>query len=562
MQNTYSLQCTNCGGITKIEYTGQPIAPNLACKYCGSPLQVPEQLTRATSPDAWREGLLRAIEQAVENADEIQTARTTFQQSSVHVYQAGVPTASAVKKTGCLIGGISTASCLITLLVTIITVAVPLIAVTTSMGGVSNLLDNVNSQISDITGSNTVESGRSFQGPTFAPDLLRYSPDGKLIAGTSSDGIFLWSVQSGAKVAVIEQNFSTNSLFFTPDSQQIVTNDGTAMTFYATSDGHVLRQFDCRCSSFGQSPDGTTLVYNNYSDEMLLVSADDGSVIRRLDATDAYLSHLLFSPDGRFVVGASSGSTLFVWDTTTGREVFGGETNATSTDVLAFHPHQNTLVIGRNDTLEFYDVDESGLHFVRTQKVNETFFSIQGLAYSPDGNEIAMGNFFDDVWIWNIADKKIVKKLKSDMGISSVAYSPDGNFVIGAGSRGDVLEWQLRETSGDGIAPPTVAPTLIPPTAFRSPTPPPADARTATPAAVNPLLKSICTITPTGSTARIRSGPSTGDSVTGTLTGSATANAQRTGSDGFRWWKLLDGSGWVREDVVNETSGCATLPQE
>jgi len=487
MQNNYSLQCTNCGGITKIEYTGEPIAPNLACKYCGAPLQVPEQLTRATTPDAWREGLLRAIEQAVESAEEIETARTTLQQASVHVYQAEFPTASAVKKTGCLIGGISTASCLITLLVTIITVAVPLAAVTMSMGGVSDLLDSVSNQISDITGSNTVESGRSFQGPTFGADLLRYSPDGKLIAGTSSDGIFLWSVQSGAKVAVIEQNFSTNSVFFTPDSQQIVTNDGSAMMFYAASDGHVIRQFDCRCGSFGLSPDGTTLVYKNYDDEMLLVSAAAGSVIRRLDPTAAYLSHLLFSPDGRFVVGASSGSALFVWDTTTGRQVFGGETNATSTDVLAFHPHQNSLVIGRDNTLEFYDVDESGLHFDRTQKVNESFFSIQGIAYSPDGTEIAMGNFFDDVWVWNVADKRIVKKLKSDQGLGSVAYSPDGAYVIGSGSRGDVIEWQLHEPSGSEVTPPTLA---MPATEVRSSTPPPVPARTATPAAANPLLKS------------------------------------------------------------------------
>ncbi len=38
------------------------------------------------------------------------------------------------------------------------------------------------------------------------------------------------------------------------------------------------------------------------------------------------------------------------------------------------------------------------------------------------------------------------------------------------------------------------------------------------------------------------------------------ADGQFTGADGFVWWRLVAGQGWVRQDLVAETDGCSTLP--
>lgn len=65
-----------------------------------------------------------------------------------------------------------------------------------------------------------------------------------------------------------------------------------------------------------------------------------------------------------------------------------------------------------------------------------------------------------------------------------------------------------------------------------------------------------------GSTVNRRSGPGTNFAIAGQLnSGSITeAVAQTTGSDGFTWYELEDGS-FIREDIIRTQGACAGLPQ-
>ncbi|MBI5961560.1 MAG: hypothetical protein HY866_22660, partial [Chloroflexi bacterium] len=395
---------------------------------------------------------------------------------------------------------------------------------------------------------------------------LTYSPDGRLIAGAESDQIILWDARSGTKVTTIEQGFSSSRLVFTSDSQELLSNDGSNLVFYSASDGRVLNQFECRCGVFDLSPDGELIVLHTYEDQVRLVSSFSGTVIRELGSEEDYLSQIEFSPDGRFVVAAGSGGLMIVWNAVTGETIFDGNSNLSSSDQFAFHPTENTLVLGQSSEMEFYAVDEQGLRFLRSNDLGESFFSIQGLTYSADGKEIALGNFFNGVWLWNVDDKRVTYKLKSEEGIDTVAFSPDGRSVIGAGWFGDIYEWQVRGEA-QNVQQPTEAPRLTDVTATFTPTPAsafPALMRSPTPlplVAATPAAPVDCTVRPAAQAARIRSGPGTEYAVMGNLSATASANGQLTGADNFTWWRLADGRGWVREDVVEEIGSCDQLPQ-
>lgn len=71
--------------------------------------------------------------------------------------------------------------------------------------------------------------------------------------------------------------------------------------------------------------------------------------------------------------------------------------------------------------------------------------------------------------------------------------------------------------------------------------------------------ESACTVSASSSINQ-RSGPGTTFDVSGTLIGSASADGQTTGADGFTWYRLT-GGGWVRGDLVTATAGCADMPQ-
>jgi hypothetical protein len=68
-----------------------------------------------------------------------------------------------------------------------------------------------------------------------------------------------------------------------------------------------------------------------------------------------------------------------------------------------------------------------------------------------------------------------------------------------------------------------------------------------------------CTVS-AGSSINQRSGPGTNFDVAGTLAGSANADGQTTGADGFTWYRLTTG-GWVRGDLVTASAECAGLPE-
>jgi WD40 repeat protein len=533
MQSSYAVTCTNCGGVSTIDNTNQISAQDLICKYCGAALTLPEQAkVRPPSMEALRGGYHQP--QIV-----VATSRPIVVSPTVATTKS--------KGTGLL-------SCLVILGIIVASFAAPVLLAGKS---IKDAFSSIQDQVNDITGASdgkTVNVRRSFSGMDFGPDTLVYSPDGSKIVGGSSSTIIIWDVQSGTKLAEIEQTFTSDMTVFTADGTQLISNDGGSIVFYAVNDGHIVNQYDARMRTFAMSPDGSMLVFNNYEDEVVLWSVASHSVIRRMDPVDFYITHWLFSPDGQYVVASGNDSKLAAWNVSTGTKFFEGASNATSTDLIAFQPNHNTLVVARDDGLEFYEVENNAFSFIRSVTVKEDFFSIQGFAFSPDGSEIAMGNFFNDISVWNVDDERITFTLKSEAGIGAVAYSPDGRFVIGSATWGEINEWQLRDEPLQGVAvPATIASTPASPT----PAPTLASGRdNSAPAQVN------CVIDPTGASANIRSGPGTDYGVSGKLTGQGNAAGQQTDASGHTWYRLSDGRGWVRDDVVDEIGECNQLPVE
>ena len=73
----------------------------------------------------------------------------------------------------------------------------------------------------------------------------------------------------------------------------------------------------------------------------------------------------------------------------------------------------------------------------------------------------------------------------------------------------------------------------------------------------------ICSVTPASSGVIIRDEPSTDSARAGRLAVGEVAlvDGYVRGDDDFRWWRLMDESGWVREDVVLEDATCVGVAE-
>jgi WD40 repeat protein len=116
---------------------------------------------------------------------------------------------------------------------------------------------------------------------------------------------------------------------------------------------------------------------------------DGANVVTRFKGHTAVVYAVAYSPDGKFLVTASSDHTLKLWETATGKELktYGGTTGHTNQVIsVAFSNDGSMIASGSNDnTLKVWDVPVNAP--IRSLKASD---AVQAVALSPDGLKLAL----------------------------------------------------------------------------------------------------------------------------------------------------------------------------
>jgi len=248
------------------------------------------------------------------------------------------------------------------------------------------------------------------------------------------------------------------------------------------------------------SPDGKLIATRGEPEDpasprlIRLWDAKTGRLVRTLEAHDAPLTSIRFSPDGRFLAAGQPdhGAGTQVWDVTTGRRVIrldGGRGR------VHFLPGSRQIAVvsafGINDVVRVHDVG-SGKE-VRRFVVEQNYryvFSPDGekllslrtsgrtrlrltdlatgkeaeqhfegctrqptvFAFSPDGRTVAAGysqrigrdKYEHHVLVWEVATFAIVHDLTlHTKRVLAMSFSPDGRFLATGGIDRGVKVWEL-----------------------------------------------------------------------------------------------------------------------
>lgn len=183
--------------------------------------------------------------------------------------------------------------------------------------------------------------------------------------------------------------------------------------------------------------------------------------------------------DGRFVA-CSRGNQVFVYDTTTGVQVFRGEAHADQVQSLAFSPDGKFLVSGGFREMKVWKrefgapVQATGLPvglsatsasgaWVATageggvkvravgkgdegMKTVEFAGAISRMAWSDDGAMLAVAGADKKLVLWNRAESKVLATIDLPNVVSALVWSVDGKAVLTAG--GDAIVRQYDGVSG------------------------------------------------------------------------------------------------------------------
>lgn len=165
-----------------------------------------------------------------------------------------------------------------------------------------------------------------------------------------------------------------------------------------------------------------------------------GELVRFIDAHDAPITDLAFTPSGREIVTASEDGTACLWSVETGEvlQVYSGHSSAV--ECVAISPDGSQLVTGGHDaTARVWDLPLG----IQLLMVEPNIGAVTAVAFTPDGTRAASAGD-RTVSVWNTTTGEEVGRFRGHTDtITDIAVIPDSEIVVTSSLDGTVRGWNL-----------------------------------------------------------------------------------------------------------------------
>jgi WD40 repeat protein/uncharacterized caspase-like protein len=226
-----------------------------------------------------------------------------------------------------------------------------------------------------------------------------FSPDGKKIAFNRSDDL----------TAVIDLT-----------TGKIVRNIPSSLQDSDEDDEH----FEGFCT-VEYSPDGRQVVTGSYNGSLSIWNASTGRLLRRWKAHPAAIFLAHYSPDGTRLITKDLDNRAALWQSSTGA-LLTDLKSETALGFLCFNRDGTRIATGYDGGL-LYLRDAQGQPL---KKMQTGATGIPSLAFSNNGQQIAVAAFDRTTRIFRIADGRQIAELKGHADVlRGLALSPDGKTI-------------------------------------------------------------------------------------------------------------------------------------
>ena len=256
---------------------------------------------------------------------------------------------------------------------------------------------------------------------------LAFSPDSQILASSSQDHkIRLWDINTGKCPSILEGHDNLiSSVAFAPQHIQ-----------------------DCLLAS--GSDDNTIKLWNR-----------QGECLKTLQAHEAWVYSVTFSPEAEILASGSRDNTVKLWDLRTGECLYTLVGHQNRVKSVAFHPNGTILASASDDkTIKIWDVN----HRTCLQTLVGHQDKVDCVAFRPDATMLASASCDKTIKLWDVNTGQCVQTLLAHtQRIRMVAYSPDSLILVSCSDDHTIKLWDantgknMRTLSGHDKAVWTVA---------------------------------------------------------------------------------------------------------
>ena len=256
----------------------------------------------------------------------------------------------------------------------------------------------------------------SYQG-----SVLALSPNGCVVAEGDNQTIRFWNLAEGTAIRSVSSfpelptETRLNAITFSPDGKVLAASlylpekQTLRIKLWDVASGRELRSITSRVTPkvYGRGADGSPLY--------MLVS------------------NIVFSPDGRLLVGVAGGnSKVQVWDWSQRKVIktfVGGDGTA-----LAFSRDGRSLASGSEQAIYLWDLASQRLIRRLSSK-----YPLGNFVFSPDNtmlfstSKAAPGNTAKSIQVWNVKTGQPIRRFGAAHWSSQIIFSPDGRIAAMGG---------------------------------------------------------------------------------------------------------------------------------
>jgi WD40 repeat protein/serine/threonine protein kinase len=257
------------------------------------------------------------------------------------------------------------------------------------------------------------------------------SVDGRRIAAARSDGIALFSDDPGAAVALRMPR--VRAMRFSPDGTQLcaVGNEGAA-NLWSADDGTLVSKLEGHegiVLDVAFAGDGKLLATVGV-DRSLRVWDRQGRLQRTLRGHLNEINSVSFSGDGRAILTVASDNAARVWDAHSGAVLASIDGQSSILNSAAIDHDGGRAAIGLNDgSIQIWDV-ASGRQLARLEAHAMTVYA---LSFSRDGRRLLSGGGGDRrAFVWDLATDRTSASTLAEWVRCHVPWHLEGSAVVAA----------------------------------------------------------------------------------------------------------------------------------